>query len=81
MGVLDPNEVSSSFYLYGCEATEFNVPVEVQKTFLYERDRRADATIAAILEDPIFNRDDERLRDCLRAKSWVKRMFEELEGK
>lgn len=68
-------------YLYGCEATEFSIDIETQKLFLYERERRCEGIIREIQSAPMGERDNGRLRACIKTRSWVEKMYTELGGK
>lgn len=75
---VDRETVSSSVYLYGCEAWEFELPVEAQVAFLAEREEKVELIITALLEDGYGEADSERLRECLSTRKWIEKMYKQL---
>ncbi len=72
------DEVSTSYYLYGVEATHFNSLVTSQETFISFRERYLERVIRQIQMIDIMLRDDERLNACWDAQKWCTKMNKEL---
>lgn len=76
---LDPKTVSTSYYLYYCEADELCIPKDIQLMFIKMRLRRVDVTIGSILRVNYRERDNTRLRACIKTRNWCHKMIKEIE--
>ena len=77
--MLDRKTVSTSHYLYGCEASELCIPEDIQLMFVEMRLHRVEATIGSILMVNYMERDNERLSACLKTRNWCHKMIKEIE--
>lgn len=76
--MLQRNTVTTSYYLYGCEADELCIPKEIQLLFVEMRLHRVEVTIGSIYDTNLKERDDERLRACIKARDWCHKMIMEI---
>ena len=76
---LDRNSVSTTQYLYGCEIDELCIPKDIQLMFVEMRLHRVEVTIESILRVSLGERDNARLRACIKARNWCNRMIKEIE--
>ena len=75
---LDQSSVTTSQYLYGCEANELCIPEDIQLFFVEMRLHRVEATIGSILRVSLGERDNTRLRACIKARNWCDKMIKEI---
>jgi len=76
--MLARNKVTTSYYLYGCEADELCIPEDIQLMFVEHRLHRVEAMIGSILMVNYRERDTERLRACFKARDWCHKMIKEI---
>ena len=76
--MVDRNSVSTSQYLYGCEADELCIPEDIHLMFVEMRLHRVEATIGTLLMINHRERDNERLRACIKTRNWCHKMIKEI---
>lgn len=76
--MLARNEVTTSYYLYGCEADELCIPEDIQMMFIEHRLHRVQAMIGSILMVNYKERDNERLSACINTRDWCRKMIKEI---